>query len=72
MKQLREDGVLFKAPSGRRAEGSLYDDRFLLKLAAKEQAIIVSNDRFKDLRKEKQHTEIIERRVLPFTFVKDM
>lgn len=70
---LREMGVLVKTPSERsaRARVSCYDDRFILKLATEEKAIVVSNDRFRDLHREGSYVDTIQKRILPFTFVDD-
>lgn len=73
LRDLRDEGVLIKTPSRRAQPGntSCYDDRFILKLAAKDESIVVSNDHFRDLAKESEFSETIERRILPFTFVGD-
>lgn len=70
---LRNKGVLVKTPSGNHAKKSIscYDDRFILKLATEEKAVVVSNDQFRDLRKEGSYKETIQKRILPFTFVND-
>lgn len=73
--QLEQEGHLKYTPS-RRLDGGrrivCYDDRYIVKLATDEQGVIVSNDQFRDLVKEKeQWKEVIETRLLQFTFVND-
>ncbi|RUS71204.1 hypothetical protein EGW08_021040, partial [Elysia chlorotica] len=47
-----------------------YDDRFMLNLAVEEEGIIVSNDRFRDLVKERDsYQDVVTNRLLQFTFV---
>ncbi len=71
---LEQDGHLKYTPS-RRIEGRrivCYDDRFIIKLATDEQGVIVSNDQYRDLVREKaEWKEIIETRLLQFTFAND-
>ena len=50
-----------------------YDDRFILKLAATNGGVIVSNDNYRDLVNENDSwRETIENRVLMFTFAQDL
>lgn len=50
-----------------------YDDRFILKAAAHYDAIIVSNDNYRDLMKEKTEWKIlVEKNLLQYTFVGDL
>lgn len=73
LRRLRDRGVLVKTPSRATSEGTVasYDDRFILKLAASKNGVVVSNDHFRDLLKEEQHRQTIEKRILPFTFYSD-
>jgi len=49
-----------------------YDDRFILKLAQETNAVIVSNDNFRDLQSEKPEWKtLVEKRLLMFSFVND-
>lgn len=49
-----------------------YDDRFIVRLAADQDGIIVSNDNYRDLVNENpKWKEVIEQRLLMFSFVKD-
>ncbi|KAK3086023.1 hypothetical protein FSP39_012303 [Pinctada imbricata] len=72
--ELKEDGHLVFTPS-RRINGRLitsYDDRYVLSLAETEDGIIVSNDQYRDLMREKASwKKIIEDRLLLFSFVGD-
>lgn len=50
-----------------------YDDRYVVKYAADNDGIIVSNDNFKDLEKENpEWKKVIEQRLLMYAFVKDV
>lgn len=50
-----------------------YDDRFILKLANDTDGIVVSNDHFRDLFTESpQWQEVIEQRILMYSFVNDI
>lgn len=52
---------------------SSYDDRFILEAAAQFDAVVISNDNYRDLMEEKvQYREVIESRVVGFTWFKDM
>ena len=72
---LEQDGYLKFTPSRRLGEGRrilCYDDRYIVKLAADEQGVIVSNDQFKHLMKENDEwKEVVETRLLQFTFEND-
>ena len=74
LSSLEQDGCLKFTPS-RRIHGRrivCYDDRFIVKLATKEGGVIVSNDQFRDLASEKpEWREVIETRLLQFTFAND-
>ncbi|XP_033754483.1 NEDD4-binding protein 1-like [Pecten maximus] len=74
LEQLREQGYLVFTPS-RRVNGKLisaYDDRFVLELAEREDGVVVSNDQYRDLMKEKASWRIlVEDRLLMFTFAGD-
>lgn len=50
-----------------------YDDRYVLKLAAKTGGIVVSNDNYRDLLDEnKEFKRVVEERLLMYSFVRDM
>ena len=50
-----------------------YDDRFVVRLAEKNDGVIVSNDQYRDLMQEsKEWKELIETRLLQFAFVNDI
>lgn len=71
---LAKRGVVVKTPSRKSSKGNIasYEDRFILKLASTEKAIVVSNDHFRDLKGENSaFRETIEKRILPFVFIKD-
>ncbi|XP_046560326.1 probable ribonuclease ZC3H12C [Haliotis rubra] len=72
--QLEESEHLVFTPS-RRIQGRLvvsYDDRYILGLAEKEDSVILSNDQYRDLMKEKvSWKKIIEQRLLMYRFVGD-
>ena len=71
---LEQDGYLKFTPC-RLGEGRrivCYDDQFIVKLAADKRGVIVSNNQFKDLMKEKDDwKEVVETRLLQFTFAND-
>lgn len=63
-----------KTPSRKSNKGNIasYEDRFVLKLASVGEAIVVSNDHFRDLKNESSaFRETIEKRILPFVFAGD-
>lgn len=75
LEKLKEQGIMNFTPS-RRIPGKknivCYDDRFILRLAQDTSGIVVSNDNYRDLYMEKpEWAEIIETRVLSYTFVGD-
>nr|CAB3267874.1 probable ribonuclease ZC3H12C [Phallusia mammillata] len=72
--ELEQERILVYTPSrcinGKRV--TCYDDRFILRLAEETDGIIVSNDNFRDLQNEKQQwKELIEKRLLMYSFVND-
>ncbi|CAF0831355.1 unnamed protein product [Adineta ricciae] len=48
-----------------------YDDRFILQYAADNDGIVVSNDNFRDLQREKAFQFVINNRILPFATIND-
>ena len=72
---LERDGILVFTPS-RKVNGRrivCYDDRFIIKLAAETDGIVVSNDNFRDLTKENaKWRDTIEQRLLMYSFAGDM
>lgn len=49
-----------------------YDDRYVLKLAAETDGIVVSNDNYRDLAAESQEFKrVVEERTLMYSFVND-
>lgn len=49
-----------------------YDDRYILKLAAETDGIVVSNDNYRDLAQENpEFRKVVEERILMYTFVND-
>ncbi|XP_071092517.1 NEDD4-binding protein 1-like isoform X1 [Haliotis cracherodii] len=72
--RLEESEHLVFTPS-RKIQGKLvasYDDRYILGLAEKEDSVILSNDQYRDLMKEKASwKKIIEERLLMYRFVGD-
>ncbi|XP_028405894.1 NEDD4-binding protein 1-like [Dendronephthya gigantea] len=75
LNQLESQGFITFTPSrkinGRRIV--CYDDRFIIRLAESTDGIIVSNDHFKDLASENpKWKEVIEQRLLMYSFVNDM
>ena len=72
--RLEQDKLLVWTPSrkinGRRV--TCYDDRYVIKHAAQNDGIIVSNDTFRDLQNESHEwKKVIELRLLMYTFVDD-
>ena len=72
---LERERVLVFTPS-RKVNGRrivCYDDRFIIKLAAETDGIVVSNDNFRDLAKESpKWKDTIDQRLLMYSFVGDM
>jgi ribonuclease ZC3H12 len=49
-----------------------YDDRYILRLAAETDGIVVSNDNYRDLVSENpEYRKIVEERILMYSFVND-
>ncbi|XP_037079197.1 uncharacterized protein LOC119100192 [Pollicipes pollicipes] len=48
-----------------------YDDRYILQTALHQDGIVVSNDNYRDLHKEKQFKKVIEERILMYSFAND-
>ncbi|XP_052249080.1 uncharacterized protein LOC127856923 isoform X2 [Dreissena polymorpha] len=71
---LEKEGLLVYTPS-RKIGNKLvacYDDRFIVELAEREEGVIVSNDQYRDLQKEKRSwRKVIEERLLMYAFVRD-
>ena len=72
--ELEKEKILVFTPA-RRVAGKrviCYDDRFVIKLAAEIDGIVVSNDNYRDLIKEHPtFKKVIEERLLMYSFVKD-
>ncbi len=72
--ELERDKVLVFTPA-RRVQGKrvvCYDDRYIIKLAAETDGIVVSNDHYKDLVNENHDfKKVIEERLLMYSFVDD-
>ncbi|MEN2498042.1 MAG: hypothetical protein MHMPM18_002367 [Marteilia pararefringens] len=73
MKRLRDAGALVWAPTRETIDGrnlNPYDDRYIVRVAEMKQAIIVSNDQYRDLmRNNILWKEYIKDNLLMFTFV---
>lgn len=72
--ELERDRLLVFTPSrlvgGKRMV--CYDDRYILKLAAEVDGIVVSNDNYRDLAQENpEFRRVVEERILMYTFVND-
>ncbi|KAI4483046.1 hypothetical protein M0804_008101 [Polistes exclamans] len=72
--ELERDRLLVFTPSrlvgGKRMV--CYDDRYILKLAAEEDGIVVSNDNYRDLAQENpEFRRVVEERILMYSFVND-
>lgn len=74
LNQLEKEKVLVFTPA-RRIGGKrvvCYDDRYVLKLAADNDGVVVSNDNYRDLINEKpEYKKVVEERLLMFSFVND-
>jgi len=74
MSELEQEKVLVFTPS-RKIGGKrivCYDDRYIVKLAAETDGVIVSNDTYRDLAAENQDfRKAIEGRLLMYSFVND-
>lgn len=74
MNQLEKEKILVFTPA-RRIGGKrvvCYDDRYILKLAAENDGVVVSNDNYRDLINEKpEYKKVVEERLLMFSFVND-
>uniref|UniRef100_A0A914RQR7 RNase NYN domain-containing protein n=1 Tax=Parascaris equorum TaxID=6256 RepID=A0A914RQR7_PAREQ len=70
--ELEDENVLVWTPS-RRIGGRrivCHDDRYILKTAEEKDAVIVSNDEYRDLVKENpQYRKLVEQRLLMYSFV---
>ena len=70
---LEKEGVVVFTPSktvnGRRY--NCHDDRYVLNLASEIGGIVVSNDNYRELINEKNFKEVIEKRILMYSFVDD-
>ena len=70
---LEKHGYMFFSPSktvnGRRY--NCHDDRYVLNLASDTGGIVVSNDNYRELINEKNFKEVIEKRILMYSFVDD-
>lgn len=75
LSRLEQDRFLVWTPS-RKIQGRrvvCYDDRFIIRLAAENDGVIVSNDTFRDLQNEStEWKKVIEQRLLMYSFVNDM
>lgn len=74
LNELEKDRLLVFTPSrlvgGKRLV--CYDDRYILKLAADNDGIVVSNDNYRDLIQEScEFKKVVEERVLMYSFVND-
>ncbi|CAN7988975.1 unnamed protein product, partial [Ixodes hexagonus] len=72
--QLEKERLLFFTPS-RNVGGKrmvCYEDRYILKMAAQTDGVVVSNDNYRDLVAESQDFKrVVEERLLMYTFVND-
>ncbi|XP_046674144.1 endoribonuclease ZC3H12A-like isoform X1 [Homalodisca vitripennis] len=74
LNELEREKILVFTPSrhcnGKRIQ--CYDDRYILKLAAEMDGIVVSNDNYRDLIPENpEYRKVIEERLLMYSFVND-
>jgi len=74
MSELEREKILVFTPS-RKVGGKrivCYDDRYIVKLAAETDGVIVSNDTYRDLAAESpNYRKAIDERLLMYTFVSD-
>ena len=73
--QLEREEIVNFTPSRRIGQKRIvcYDDRFIVRVAAETGGVIVSNDNFRDLMDEDPSwKEVIEKRLLMFTFADDL
>lgn len=72
--QLEKERLLFFTPS-RNVGGKrmvCYEDRYILKMAAQTDGVVVSNDNYRDLVSENQDfKKVVDERLLMYTFVND-
>lgn len=74
LERLERNRVLVYTPSRHLGGKRLvcYDDRYILKLAAETDGIVVSNDNYRDLAAESpEFRKVVEERLLMFSFVND-
>ncbi|XP_045522941.1 probable ribonuclease ZC3H12D isoform X1 [Pieris brassicae] len=74
LERLERDRILHYTPSRHLGGKRLvcYDDRYILKLAAETDGVVVSNDNYRDLAIESpEFRRVIEDRLLMYTFVND-
>jgi len=73
--ELSDQGIAFFTPSTENCRGSrvtCYDDRFILKCASEDKAVVLSNDKYKDLINEDAgFRETIRHRLLTYMFAGD-
>ncbi|XP_039296086.1 endoribonuclease ZC3H12A isoform X2 [Nilaparvata lugens] len=74
LNELERDRLLVFTPSrllgGKRTV--CYDDRYILRLAAENDGIVVSNDNYRDLAQESpEFRKVVEERILMYSFVND-
>ena len=71
---MEKERLLSFTPS-RQVKGKRYvchDDRYILNLAADTNAIVVSNDNYRDLINDKpEYKKVIEEKILMYSFVND-
>ncbi|CAG5135947.1 unnamed protein product [Candidula unifasciata] len=72
--ELEKQGIVVFTPA-RRVKGRrvvCYDDRFILKLAVETDGIVVSNDVYRDLVREREEfRHVVDQRLLMYSFVND-
>lgn len=74
LNELERERLLVFTPS-RLVKGKrmvCYDDRYILRLAADSDGIVVSNDNYRDLAQESpEFRKVVEERILMYSFVND-